>query len=293
MSNLPRRTIPELATLYRLRPDIRDLFVEGDADKCLYEWYLLRRCENTVTVWAVDKIEVPHDLMSLYGLDIGNKGRAVAIALELDKLLPVGSPSRACVTVLVDSDGNNLIAPTIQLDILIWTSRSSVELVVIEQNAIDRFLRIIVHADLNAHRVIECLLPTLMMLWSIKTANYLTGRKMSWISFEKMCSLEGDNIIFDKSEFIRRYANHDKTVAAEIETVSQSLRGKVKDALTAINWHHFVDLFRWYLLQFLSNNGVLKDRLSFERALLGSVEISQMDLDESCQRVLERVCNSI
>ncbi len=53
------RTLEELVTLYRLAPELRDIYVEGSNDRSFVEWLLGAQGLRHVVVKDIDCVEVP------------------------------------------------------------------------------------------------------------------------------------------------------------------------------------------------------------------------------------------
>jgi hypothetical protein len=89
MDDTYRRSISELVARYRFHPEFRDLFVEGDRDVSVFDWFLSRIPTSRAAVYPINAIEVTRTIRQEMGVtEGGNKGRAIALALKLDRELP-------------------------------------------------------------------------------------------------------------------------------------------------------------------------------------------------------------
>src|ERR1700744_3146973 len=84
MSELPRKKIDELLTLYSLEKTIFDIFVEGACDKRLLNWFL----ENSSTqrqwqVYTIDTIDVSGDTVRKWNLTPSNKTEVIVLCSEI------------------------------------------------------------------------------------------------------------------------------------------------------------------------------------------------------------------
>ena len=68
-----KRTLEEVGALYRREPDLRDIFVEGSADKCFFDWYLHRKALTKISVYEIKHIDIPDEILLRHSLPIGSK----------------------------------------------------------------------------------------------------------------------------------------------------------------------------------------------------------------------------
>ena len=286
-----RRTISELATLYELEPDIRDVVVEGIDDRVLIKWYLNHRCDVPVSIIGVDSIEVPSELLTKYDLNEGNRGRALAVAFELNEILD--GASAKCCTVIYDSDLDAIKNTSINIGNVLNTDFASLEMYLFDVGAIAKFTNVVLMIqDFDHVSAMDHLRKVLVRLWLIKAANHLLDFRMTWISFDKVCKFNALEITFDENEFINRYlmrnskldeAEKFKAKIAEIESKLTA------DARHHMDGHHFLVLCRLYFRKFVKENGVLNDERGFERAFFGCLELGYLDQFPLFQHLLRRI----
>ena len=106
-----RRTIDELTARYLLEPTLRDLFVEGSADVALFSWYF-HALGLKVSSYQIATVQVPSDILRI----AGNRGRVVALAESLERVLP---PENQAVRCVIDRD-LDVIFKAIQESRLLW-----------------------------------------------------------------------------------------------------------------------------------------------------------------------------
>jgi len=285
------RTIDELVALYELEPDIRDLFVEGADDRAVFRWYLSHRCASVVSVQEIDGIEIPASILDRYGVDVGSRGRLLALAEELNVVLR--GPARDCVTLVFDSDFDRLQGSARHNEMLLATDYSCLEMYLFNEESLEKMLSLVLHCDLHAKRVLESLGRVLVRLTLIKAANHLLGWGMEWMPFEGQCAVVGDSIEFDEGEFIRRYLikNHQWDRRVEFDERVQQLEFTIEgDSRHYMNGHHFMDLARWFLRPFLHKaKKPLADKPAFERAFFGCLELQKLDADPLFQKLIRRL----
>ena len=244
---LPRRTISELVTRYRLEPDLRDLFVEGPRDREIYGWYLETSGCKLLTAFTIESVEISTDLLDSYGLASGNRNRVVALALELDKNF---SPALRHVRCVADRDFDFILNVHKCARHLLYTDCTSVDLYTCHENLLRKVFRLGFHIpDLEIAEFFDSLISVLQDVFVIRAANERLGWGMTPVSFTKCCEVNGPVITFDKNKFISRYLISNSRIGdqlifekhcTELQTVSpmdprQSIRGA--DYFELVGWY--------------------------------------------------------
>src|SRR5690349_4122089 len=107
-STVDRSTILELVTKYELEPTLRDVFVEGPSDKALIDVAMTTLDHaRVVRTYEIDSIDVPGALVRAKNLKVGNKGRLVTLADEMERLS--SQDLFRSVVCLVDLDLDGLL----------------------------------------------------------------------------------------------------------------------------------------------------------------------------------------
>jgi hypothetical protein len=198
-----KRTIDELNTLYELEPDIRDVYVEGTTDKHFVDWYLRRKGHNNVTVYPIDVIEIPQDILISNNLSVGsNRAKVVALSYELVRQQAV--PRR--VMCIIDRDSDDETDCINGNPYLFVTDGNSLELYALTTTVIEKFLLVALAGfPITADNLIPKLNLILEAIYSIRQANVRLKFGMEWISFCSYINIDAMNISFRESDFIRAY----------------------------------------------------------------------------------------
>lgn len=288
------KRIDEIAALYANEPELHDIYVEGSSDYSLLNWYFKNRCDKRVSIYEIDVIEVTPQLLEKHELDNGNRSRVLALAFELTELLK--ETPQDYFTVVYDKDFDVLEATPIKPKNAICTDYSCLEMYLFNADTINKFTSIGLRIkDFDAVQTIDSLAAVLVRLWVIKAANHILGYGMRWISFTKNCSLNGLKILFDEEEFVNKYllSNGRMGDAIEFREKIEEINKKVDpDHRNNINGHHFFDLALWYFRKISNNRAVLHNLDSFEPAISGCVELSNLDQYQLFKALLNRVSNS-
>lgn len=289
--SVARRQIDELAALYELEPEVRDVIVEGPNDAAIFRWYLRQRCDTCASVYDIDSIEVPMDLLPGEDNSGGSRGRLLALAVELDANLQ--GAARRCPAVIYDADIDHLLNDCQEGDVVLSTDYSCLEMYLFNEHTMDKLLSVVLmEEDISAGNVLQSLSEVLIRLFLLKSSNHLLGYSMSWISFDNCCNCVGRNIEFDEQEFIRRYLNRNGRMGdlhafqAKVNEVEGLLH---EDDRHQINGHHFFELTRWYLRKLFGGKSVLNTIDSFSRAFFGCIDIDYLDTEELFHELRQRV----
>ncbi|WP_432103738.1 hypothetical protein [Streptomyces sp. bgisy091] len=165
----PRRTLDELATLYELEPEIKDIYVEGRSDKNFLEVHILPGATSLLcNIFAVsDRVHIPDGELIKSGLMVGNRSRIIWLAQQLADRIP----GHASAVLVADKDFSSLGADKAQeTHGLLYTDYSSMEAYALNELTISKLLRISVGAPpyVTASSLISAIKATLISLFVIR-----------------------------------------------------------------------------------------------------------------------------
>lgn len=268
--------IDELITKYGLEPDITDVFVEGPNDASLFKWFCHKNSRTNTSVYDISSIDVPATLVEQYGLEDNNRNRIIALAHEIERRHKINHNQ---VTCIADCDFNHLIGPKYTCSLLIFTDYTCMEMYMFEEEHIDKYFSIVLSGfQVSPNTLILCFTRVLSELFLVRLANEVLKSNLSLVRFQRCCTLDGDNIIFDSNEFITRYlhSNNKHALKEELLSTIEHYREKLDaDPRYNIHGHDFVDLMSWYLrgkgvAQAISAPEVV------ERSLYGCIEVQEL-----------------
>lgn len=286
-----RRTIDELVTLYDLEPEIRDVFVEGRSDQVVLAWYLKSRARGSVNVCEIDSIDVAAEIVHKHGLEIGSRGRAIALAYELEERL--APESQAGGTIVVDADFDRTLEVSHDLSTMLVTDYACLEMYLFNEKCIEKFLSLVtLGCSTLAHLVLSELSHVLVRLFAIRLTNHELGWKMSWLPFKNTCTRNGSRIMFAQDEFIRRYLMKSGKSRERDRFRSAAERNRSRlmgDKRHHINGHDFIMLLSWYLRPMVGDRRLLAPERTLERTLFACLELADLDEQKMFRDVLARV----
>lgn len=251
MAQIPRQSIDELIAKYELHPNLFDVFVEGDFDRdfiCQYLDATGRRAD--VSVYAIDTIDVPAELVGAAGLGPGsNKSRVLALAHMLAQKPHLRRPNIVCIA---DADLDRLFGSLRAWDLVTHTDFTCMEMYSLTEQSLRRFLHFTCNLGEGAATEFIALasriLPTQFCMRAIVEALGLgvptPALGAGLISKRDLSSFSDDRYL---DSFLR--SNGLATRREEVETLLRDIRGRLdRDLRHKANGHDFVDLlfeFSW------------------------------------------------
>ncbi len=131
-----KRTLEEICSIYSLEPELKDIFVEGRRDKSFVEWYLQDSNVGDVTVYPIDLVDIPNEILDEYNLTTRSKRSCV---LALACTLAARFPSGLNVLCLADRDFEDYRMTVKTNRFLLFTDCNSLELYALSLNTIRKF----------------------------------------------------------------------------------------------------------------------------------------------------------
>ena len=274
---VPRRSIDDLLARYRLEPRLRDLYVEGVADRALYSWYLDGIGISSVAVYPIEAVDVNSVALCLHGFDGGHRNRVLALALELDRGF---SDVLSGVRCIADSDYDFLVGRSCCSGHLLYTDYTSVELYAWDQSCLQKVFMLTFRgsqADLlqfwNSASIV------LREGFLLRAANNLLKWEMRLPRLISCCEVSGSTIKFDWADYLGRLLQsagrwHDRE---RFVRVVERLRLKeVADVRQCMSGEDFLELLGWYCRKRWGWDGYRRDARSARALLFPSVELSAL-----------------
>ena len=139
MARIPGVEIEELYAKYELHPILLDLYVEGEFDRDLINYFLDQRGHSSyVSVFTVDQVEVPDEILVDKSLQTGsNKSRLIALASMLSEKFKSIDTNVSCI---VDTDHDVLLDQVVNMNNLLYTDYSCMEMYCLNEATLKKFL---------------------------------------------------------------------------------------------------------------------------------------------------------
>ena len=239
MADPYRHSIGELATRYELEPGLRDLYVEGENDRWMLEWFFTSIGSANVRVYPIEAVDVPPELLDEH-VASGNRGRVLALCRQLEDRLRGEARS---VRGLIDKDDSDLLGITFASRHLLLTDFSCLECYALSGRMLFKLFRLYFGKDIEENRIRE-LLEVAVEVFALRAAKNATARSAKWIDeFTRYCSVRSSRVDFDCELYIERLVNASGgTLNAEaLQEKFKELRRKASgDVRQSINGHDLV-----------------------------------------------------
>jgi hypothetical protein len=290
MSAHEKRTIKELITRYQLEPALRDVYVEGEIDRGVFDWALDTNKRREIALYEISTVDVPVDEILRLGLYDNNRGRVITLAYLLQ---PHIQPLQ--VTCIADRDLDAILGIEHQGELLLLTDYTSIEMYMYNAQTLGKFLQVAVrNFPKSATEVLNVLTPVLLSLFLARLANESLRWSLHSVRFERYCSATPSGIVFNFSEYIRNYLTSNgrsRDVKRFLEEVEQHRANLSTDMRLQIHGHDFTRLFAWYIGRIRPSLRQAFDQFAVERALLLSLEREQLRSEELFRGLLRRLAS--
>lgn len=239
-----RRTIDELVTRYELEPDLKDIYVEGDFDKEILCHYF--KCNNTTdrTVYVIDSVNIPYEILMKNGLTEGNKQRVIALARELSSI-----PENGSLKFLVDKDLDHWLGEIEKTGRLIWTDFCSMELYFFNEDILKDIILTTAKAKIKDWDIyLNSMINALKQIYTLRLVDKDLGLSFEWIPLDKYLTIENSKITFDLSRYVKNLLNknHKHAISKQFSDSFTIWESKLLgDFRNYIHGHDSVTLIAW------------------------------------------------
>jgi hypothetical protein len=271
-----RRSIEELLARYELEPSLQDVYVEGPTDRALVELGLSGLAPvDRLRVYEIDDIDVPGDLLRSKGLPIGNKSRLIALAEELQ--VATTRNLRGSVVCLADLDFDGALVSRRPLDLLVYTSRASLDAVLITPNVVRKLLVVVLLADQSPDELLDQMLPILNERFLQRLACAELGIVSTHPQLARVCTFDGHTLRCDTDTYLARLL-HSAAAGGERESFVAAMNAHRSDvARDPSSWVHVDDfLALLHLCGRRIRPKAMPDATSFRHFLFGLIEARQV-----------------
>jgi hypothetical protein len=243
MTEIPRRTLDELAFLYDQNRDCRDIITEGPFKAAIVRWFLQSLQVRSVAVYSIDAFEIPDGEILAAGRKANNRERVMFLSEFLT------SRSFEQATCVVDADFSHLTGSAASSGSLLMTDYSCLEMYFYRADVLSKFFIV---CCLRPHWPVEeimgAMAQVLVELFLLRFANEELRWEMDWVD-RIVCMKATDwRIIFDLSDYVKRLLNKNGRAAQKVIFLDKvkSLRSKLRDdPRYQMHGHDFSRLLAW------------------------------------------------
>lgn len=258
-----RQRMDELVSLYELEPGIRDIFVEGEQDRAILEWFFSEIGDRAVSIKEISSVDVPASQVRAHNLDENNRGRVITLAIELQGKLGNEAVAATCV---IDADFDRLLGIQHNYPLLLTTDFTCFEMYLCEEPPLNKLLRLCaLKCPYPASKVLADLRSALTELFLARAANHTLKWGMTVISFEKCCEMRGA-VILDRQEYVTRLLNANRRTedrAVFLNSIEEYRKRLPSDPRHHAHGHDFINLLAWYFRQLGSTNSSVSSAMRF------------------------------
>lgn len=252
MSDIARRTVAELRARYEFEPQLEDVFVEGAFDREVLS-EAQRNVATAKTIYEIDTVDVPDEILRKYGLTSGNKQRVLALAQELS---PVAKDAK--YLCLVDKDLDHWFGDLENISRLKWSSYCSIELHFFSESALRDILLTTGQAKVSDFKHFESSMTRVLRdLYLLRLVDRQLSLACRWVALKKYLSCNQGNIEFDRDKYILAVLNANSSAAryADFCNAFAAWDGQVSgDCRDHIRGHDYVFLLAWAVKEFGGND---------------------------------------
>ena len=246
--SIARWSIDELRARYELEPELFDYFVEGVYDKELLTQQ--PHCiANRISMYEIDCVDIPNDMLVKYGFTSGNKQRVVALSHELASL-----PIESKVRCLVDRDLDHWFEACTSNDRLRWTVYCSIESHFITEQCANDVLMKSGRAKIGDFANFFISLETVLkQLYALRLVDRQLNLHLSWPSQKKYLSSLADEIKFNASGYIKALLleNGKISIQKPFQSTYEDWVKKLNcDIRNSARGHDYTNLLGWSMREF-------------------------------------------
>jgi hypothetical protein len=201
MSATPRKQIQELVALYSLEESIFDVFVEGDCDKKIVNWFLESSAiKRDWSVYAIDAIDVPGDTVREWGFIPGNRNEVVVLCFEFAKR---GDFSQQVVGV-IDSDYDLILKSPLTHPLILHTDYTCIEMYYVAEKTLDKMLGIAFNGLCSSSDLINQITHPLQTLFLIRLTSLTLELNLEELPIDSYIKQNG-GVVFNAHGYIQSY----------------------------------------------------------------------------------------
>lgn len=264
-----------METLYTLRPEFRDIVVEGHTDQHFYEWYVRQHGINGVKVYAVDDfVEIDGTTVLSCTQEIGARGRVISLAMEASKW----GLAENTLTMIVDAD-RDCLTTIEELPGLLRTDVGSLEVYMFQERPLQKLLSLVLGSGKDARSLIDSMTEVLNQLFICRHVLHIHGPCIALLRNVASCLTKNKRIgtiSLDYRELIRRSLDAAKVKGKldELVSIFEDLLNQLpEDRLRAITGHDLSPT----LIAFLDLKNNWASTEVIEATWRGCVEVSDLD----------------
>jgi hypothetical protein len=271
-----RKKYSEIIALYKLEKDLRDIYVEGNADKIFFDNFLRRKKSNRKVI-PIETIDFAEFKDSKYDdLDIkSNRNKLLILSDFFSSKL-----TNSQILCIIDKDFDDFIKSFTNSNLL-KTDFSCLESYIFCEDVIDKFLSVgINNFPVETSKVIIELSNVLKSLFCIRLAKSTKYSSLQLLSIDKNITInkQSGKIEFNHLDYIDKFLHKNNSYKERDKFIAlyDELHGKCEEDIRHyIHGHDFLDIFYLYI-NIIKNTPKYKEE-NLGKVLFLTVEISMIE----------------
>lgn len=281
-----RLSLEGLMAQYELEPTLVDVYVEGEADRRVVDWFLSRYSATNVSVYSIDFIDIPDAVLERHGLNSGsNRSKVIALSAELYSHFE----NRVNVMCVVDRDFDDYVPKVSTVPLLSFTDGSSIETYAFNEICLTKFTSVVLGGfPLTPNELLNCLTEILRDLYAVRLANETLGWGMQFLPLKGYVSIVRSKVQFQKEGFLKAYLQKNrKWRDRELfkRTLDACTTKLSTDHTRTVRGHDISELLL-LIIRKLSNDRKFGNAETLEGVLLGTVEAQDLSVQPLFRKIL-------
>jgi hypothetical protein len=255
VSQIPRRTLDELITLYTLEPDIADFYVEGRTDRAFLEYVA---AHDSAQVIEIDAVDVPASYLGELALSPGARDRVIGLASSLQEAF--GSADGFKVRCIIDSDLDRILdRHPPQSDFLLVTDFSCLEAYWFDHEHLMKYRKVGLHdaGDLKNVDLLDAVTDVLRECFLLRAAAETLRLSLAWVDPMKSCVVRNGIVEFDRDDFLAKWLNKNGSHSQKgslVNEVEKLRKNLPSDRRHYIHGHDLTKMIAWYVRPHVATN---------------------------------------
>ena len=233
-------------------PEFKEVYVEGEDDMGLVQWFLEQNGIENVVVYPIDSVDITEELSAACGVSHldrnSNRTDVITLALLLQREVPAAAER---ITCMADADLHHCFPETYDSVFLVFTDYTSMEMYAFRSDLITKLLRVAAPSfPCSGEEVLTAMTGVLESLFGLRAANYRLKWGLKWIRLDKDLKFKDRAIEFDEASFVQKYLNtkgRTRYLEAFQNEVANVRASFGPDHRLQIRGHDFTELLTDYL----------------------------------------------
>jgi hypothetical protein len=276
MTEIPMRTMDEVELRYTLEPSLRDVYVEGESDSSLMEWYFQECGIDSVSIICSRDVEVDVSQVLKLGCEDNNRGRLLYIAKYIKDHVPHFC---AGLTFILDLDLQTYLPIDCECQYVRYTDFCCMQAYLFEESIFRKFIGIGCNRKQTpVNTLMDSISDCIQVLFAGRLANKKLGWGLKAVGFCKCLQLHNYKLSLSFDEYWNRYLSSNRRLSSKpqfIETVNIFKNKFGSEKRMQMNGHDLMDCIAWVVRQ-LGSRSQIAHPLNIYRSLLLCINVSYL-----------------